>query len=227
MLQKYLAGMFLLPLSLSAWSMGPYLGLGFGPDLIDFNQKSQVSQADNFNVLNKAHFAASGVFGSLFAGYARHYQSFYLAGEINGNLSSTNSKSSNDEFIHLSFTATKYKMNRNYGISLLPGFLYSDSLLFFGRLGYTNGHFQSITTDVSLANTSKNLDGFRAGLGLKQMLNPHWGVRMEYSHINYAKVRFATLDNATSKLTSIHPQANQFEFALIYNFDAPAPIVEK
>jgi outer membrane immunogenic protein len=226
MIRKFLLGMVLLPISLSSWSIGPYIGLGVGPDLIDFHQNAHISQLNNFNVIDKTHLAASGVFGSLFAGYARQYNGFYLAGEVNGNISSTRFKSENDEFIHLSFAATKYKINSNYGISVLPGYLYSNTLLFFGRLGYTNGHFKSITSDVSLANVSRNLDGFRAGLGMKQMLNPHWGVRMEYSHIEYSKVHFSALDNGT-KTTSIYPQANQFEFGIIYNFDAPTATFEK
>lgn len=210
-----------------------YVGLGVGPESANYRQKSSVIQATpfnaitNFDVIDKTHLAGKGWFGSLFAGYAMQFspcdtdcEKLYLALEANADIRSVKFKSSNDEVLHLNFNHTAYKMGRNFGISLLPGYLLTDCTLFYVRVGYANGRFSLATTDISLVNMHKNLNGFRYGLGIRQEINECFAIRMDYSHINYKRVKMFTFDPVgfTSKSTSIKPTTNRFELGVIYTF---------
>lgn len=204
---------------------GFYVGAGLGPDLAQFNLSSRVSQVQNgilnFNVKNTDELSGTGIFGTLFAGYGFNFNcNWYLAGELNANLSSLQHTNSNKEFVHLNFSNTKFKMQHSYGISALPGYMVLDNTLFYGRLGYANGNLKVSTTDSSLANRDKNLSGFRWGLGLRQMLGPQFAVRMEYSQVDYQNLTLSTLDTLsnTAKTTKITPRTNEVEFGFIYLF---------
>lgn len=224
----------LLTFSTASWSScESYVGLGIGPESANFRQKSSVTRAApfntiiNFDVIDKTHLAGKGSFGSLFAGYAMRFapcdtdcENLYLALEANADVRSVKFKFSNDEVLHANFNHTTYKMGRNLGISLLPGYLLTDCTLFYARLGYANGRFSIATTDISLVNMHKNLNGFRYGIGIRQAINDCFAVRMDYSHINYKRVKMSTFDPVgfTSKSTSVKPTTNRFELGIIYTF---------
>lgn len=206
---------------------GFYAGVGVGPDTVEFKQKANVVYyneafpAQGFNVLDKTHHSARGVFGTLFGGYEYIKDQLYLAAEINGNLSSTVFKSSNAERIHGTYSSTAYKIKNSVGLSVLPGYQFSPATLFYGRLGVTNGHVKVITSDSSLQNISTNKGGFRWGLGGKQAINEHFSVRMEYSQITYHTAKMRSFDNLSSvaKNTRIKPHQQLVEFGLVYAFD--------
>lgn len=226
MLRKTLIAASLLPLS--CWGAGFYVGAGLGPDLGDFAQNARITSPGNFDARDKTHHSGRGVFGTLFGGYSLSRDYWSLGAEVNGNLSSLKFKSSNYEYINLSFTNTKFRLRRNYGVSILPGFQYSENTLLYGRLGYANGNFRINTQDVSLKNINRNLDGFRAGLGLKQDLSEHLALRLEYSHIEYEKTTFTGGSNGVVKYTIMRPTTNQFEFGVVYTFaERPALIITK
>jgi len=224
MLRKSLIAVALLPLS--SWSAGFYVGAGLGPDYGDFKQNARIT-SQSFDARDKTHLAGKGIFGTLFGGYAWNRDYWYLAGEVNGNISSLKFKSSNYEYVNSNFVNTNYKIRSNYGFSLLPGFQYSDTFLFYARAGYVNGNFKTSTQDVSLANVNRHLDGFRCGLGIKQDITEHLSFRMEYSHLNYQKTRFSAFDNSVSKYTIIDPSTNQVEFGIVYTFADKAVMITK
>lgn len=216
----------LLILASSAVHAGYYAGIGLGSDTVDFSVKSHVVQANpnqpvGFDVINKSHASATGIFGTLFAGYGTLVKNnYYLAGEINGNLSSTKSTTSNDEFVHLSFASSTLKIKNSYGLSVLPGYQFSPATLFYGRLGYANGKITQQTTDISLANFTKRKSGFRYGLGVKQDINERIALRMDYSRIDYKKINTSTFDplGNVGKSTQLHPQQQLVEFGLVIKF---------
>jgi len=215
-------GAIALLLSATTAQAGWYIGAGLGPDTVDFKQNGHVFQPGNFSVIDKTHLSSTGIYATLFGGYgALVHNQWYLAGEVNGNISSTSFRSSNSEYVHSTFSNTKFKINNSVGISVLPGYQYSPGTLFYGRLGYQNGHFRSTTSDVSLANVSKREGGFRYGVGLKQALTPRLAVRMDYSRIDYSDIRFSTFDalSTTTKNTIISPTQQLLEFGLVYSFD--------
>lgn len=222
MLKKLsLVVMLITPLSvLACWGSGFYIGAGIGSDTTDFNVTSYVSQPGNFNVINKTELAAQGVLGDLFAGYSWHRNWFYLAGELNGNISSAKFNTSNDELVHSNYSQTSYKINPTWGVSLLPGVLLPETTLLYGRVGYTDGKFVINTTDISLANDKTWLSGLRLGVGLEKRIYNKIGLRAEYSHISYkgqSETVFDPVGNVT-KETNVDPDSNQFELGIDYRF---------
>lgn len=201
---------------------GIYAGVGVGPDTIDFKQVSHISQpgVHGFDVLNKTYLSGTGAFGTIFAGYEMLHSNFYLAAELNGNASTSTFFSFNHEYQNINFSDTRYKLKRGYGVSLLPGYQFSLNTLFYGRLGYTNATFKSITTDSSLANLNNHRDGFRYGVGVKQKLNERVSMRMDYSRVNYSHTKMSTFDaiSSTSKSTLIWPRQQLLEFGLVVSF---------
>jgi outer membrane immunogenic protein len=214
------AALLLASFSTSAWCGGFYIGLGGGPDLVNFKQTSYVSDGTfgNFNVKNLSHPAGSGLFGSLFGGYAWTRNQLYLAGEANIDISSVDARSENDEYLHMNFVHTDLKMQDAYGFSLLPGFKVTNTTLFYGRVGYTNSNLKISTNETTLANINTRLNGLRLGLGINQTFNQNFSGRFEYAHSAYQDAKFTVVDGGVSKATTINPQADQVMFAVIYTF---------
>lgn len=211
-----------LTLALTAPShANPYVGVGLGSDTVTYTQDARITQLGTFDAVDISHLSSTGVLGSLFAGYFSRHNSFYLAGEFNANLSSTEFKSSNAEFLSSSVARTQFKINNSFGISLVPGYQYSPTTLFYGRLGYTSGHLKIRTTDASLENISSYRNGFRYGLGIANDLSSKLSLRLDYSRIDYSKTHLNTLDGLsnTTKVTSIKPQQQLIELGLIYKFN--------
>lgn len=205
---------------------GFYAGAGLGPDIVDFRQKAHVLYSnpahpnEGFNVYEKTHLSGTGLFGTLFAGFGAVRGRYYLAGEVNGNVSSTEFKMSNVETVHHSFSASRYKINNVWGVSVLPGFQVFQDTLAYGRFGYVNGQFKVGTSDASLANVSKRLDGFRWGLGGQRAITQRVAVRMEYSQSFYASAKMSTFDtvSSVSKVTRVSPFQQLVELGLIVHF---------
>ncbi|RUR15680.1 hypothetical protein ELY21_14330 [Legionella sp. km535] len=227
MLRKIqLLGASLIILSASSAHSGFYAGMGTGSDTVDVAMRSRITGPNpghpaNFDVINKSHASATGIFGSLFAGYGTlAYKNFYFAAEANGTLSATQSNSYNFEFIHNTFSHTVIKLKNTIGISILPGYQYSSDTLFYGRLGLTSGRFQVNTTDISLANFSKKRTGFRYGLGINQNITNRLALRMDYSRITYNDTNTSTFDpvGVVIKSTQMTPNEQLVEFGLVFNF---------
>ncbi len=222
-MSKKLIALILLSSPLScwaAWGSGFYLGAGIGADTTDFKVTSTPQKSGEFSVINNTEEAAQGVLGDLFGGYSWHYQWFYLAAELNGNLSSAKFTTSNNELVHSSYSQTSYKINRSWGIGVLPGVLLPETTLLYGRVGYVDGDFHINTSDTSLVNANTWLDGLRLGVGLEKRIYKDFSIRAEYSHISYQKQSGTASDPSIgfTKKTDVSPDSNQFEFAVDYRF---------
>lgn len=217
------AGVFIF--ATSTINAGFYGGAGIGSDTVDFNQRSLVSPISDgvhpvdFNVINKSHLSGTGVFGTLFVGFEKLYNKWYLAGEANANISSVTHTEYNHEFVHLNFADTFIKMQNSFGLSVLPGFQFTPSTLFYGRLGWTNSKIQQRTGDLSLVNFSVRRDGFRYGVGVKQAITDRVALRMDYSRIAYGSIQTRTNDGAVPKSTQLAPNQQLVEFGVVINFD--------
>lgn len=203
-----------------AWSSGFYLGLGAGPQSADFNSNATVSRPGDFQVNNNNHLSGTGAFGSIFGGYAWMRQAFYLAGEANFDVSNLKFQTSNNEFLHQKFSTAYYRLRHNWGLSVLPGYLFTPSTLFYGRLGYSVAYFNISSADISLSNVNQNLSGINFGVGINQALNQQIAVRMEYNQVHYQSTSTTSFDPVgnVTKNTNIAPTVGQVEFALLYRF---------
>lgn len=209
-----------------------YVGFGIGPEAVVFRQKAVIinrppNGGNPTSIIDKNEFGGEGGFLSLLAGIGTRFSlfdsncdNFYLAAEINANSRTLKRKLTNEEFNNFNFSHTYYQMRRDLGISLLPGIFFSDCTLFYARLGYANGRFIVDTTDTSLQNIRRSLNGFRYGFGFRQALNACWAFRIEYNQVTYQKANMFTFDPVgnTRKSTSITPHTKRFEFAVLYTF---------
>lgn len=223
-------GATLLVSSLPCWgTCGFYVGLGAGAENIDFRQNAHIENPGNENILDKTHFSGKGAFGSVFAGYGESFSgcgcpfdemNFYLAGEINADVSSVKFKSHNNELTHQNFNHASYKMPYGFGLSLLPGIEITECSLLYARLGYVNRNLKIATTENTLPNTKKRLSGFRYGIGIKQSITEDFSIRLDFSQSLYQKLKIFGLDTASnvSKRTFITPILNQFEIGVAYHF---------
>lgn len=204
-----------------------YIGAGLGPQTANISQDAHIFQPGSFDTRDKHYRSGNGYFASVLAGYGLFLmgpdlvtQNMYLGAELNANASSLEYNASNKEFIRHTFSTTTYKMNRSFGLSFLPGFLMTETTLFYGRLGYALGSFQIETTDVSAKNTNKNLDGLCLGLGIRQYFWQHLALFLEYSQTNYQGLKIRVLStNNTTKVTNLTPTTSQGELGLLYNFN--------
>ncbi len=209
-----------------------YIGLGAGPNHANFKQRaffSRVSAFDvsNVRVIEKDHFAGKGYFFSVFAGAGLRCslcnadcEDGYLGLELNADYRRIKFRTSNDEFIHLNFQRNIYKMKQDYGISLLPGFIFNDCSLFYGRLGYANGKFKTDVNDDTLQNLHKWRSGFRYGLGFRQSLSECFAFRIDYSQTTYKKSKmfFSLPSQNLGKTTTVTPYTQRFELGVMYIF---------
>lgn len=215
------SAIFLLAMSNAAFCSGGYIGAGFGPNFAEIQKDSYLSSVPSVtsnDVVDKTQQSGWGMFGTIFGGYAWTHNHFYLAGELNTDISSLDFQSSNLNLTHATYSSTSYEMNRSCGISVLPGLLLSDKTLLYSRFGYDNGNFRLLTTDSSLANVNKNLNGFRFGAGIKQFISKKTALRLEYSQANYQNFTMHVIDPPIVKDTTIEPEVAQVAFALIYDF---------
>lgn len=202
-----------------------YVGAGGGPEIATFSEDAHITLPES-NVYNNTKLSGRGYFGSIFAGYGRyltgpdlHTKNVYLAAEINANASNVEYQGSNNNLTSRTFSTTTYKMDHSFGLSILPGFLLTDSTLFYVRLGYAYGNFKLFTNDVSLTPVNENVSGFCHGFGVRQMVKQNFMVFMEVSQTNYQGVQIHTLStNNTVKDVNITPVTAQLEFGLLYNF---------
>jgi len=216
-------------LSATSSFAGLYLGASIGPEGASFSQKAHISRPGTFNAVDKNHFSGLGFFGSIFGGYGWKHDSYYLAGEINLNLSSVEYKLNNDEYLHLTFSKTFFNVKSSEGISLLPGYFLSDSTLLYGRIGYSNGRVKIVESDPTINNASKNRSGIRYGVGIRHSLTPKLDLMMDYSQINYKGIEGRVFEpfGMVTKVTKISANTAQVGFGLIYNFDQPEPVFVK
>ena len=229
MLRKILLTSGLLSLTLITPSFaGFYTGAAIGPEGARFSQKAFVTQtgASFLSTVDTEQHSGVGGFGSIFAGYSGTHERFYLAGELNANLSTLKYSQGNNEYFFGSYSRTIFRINRSFGASILPGYLVTNNTLLYARLGYTNGHLKVSEGDTSIGSFHKDLDGFRYGVGMQHALTPRLAIRMDYSQIDYKSVNRATFDpvGVVTKQTKISPYTAQVAFGLIYQFDAPAAL---
>lgn len=208
---------------------GFYVGAAVGPEGAIFTQRAHVVRVGTFNVIDKEHFAGIGVFGSLFGGYGWRHNQFYLAGELNANLSSLSYQLTNDEYEHKTFSKTTFTMTNSEGVSLLPGYFIADNTLLYARVGYINGRLKIRESDPTIHSSTTNRNGIRYGGGVRHNLTPKWTLMMDYSQVNYDSITGTVYEpfGGVTKKTKITPNTAQVAFGVIYNFDAPQKVFVK
>ncbi|MCC2666389.1 MAG: hypothetical protein K0S63_305 [Gammaproteobacteria bacterium] len=136
----------------------------------------------------------------LFAGFgAKMNASFYLGGEITATpLSALLSKSPGNVL------RTTY----SYGISIMPGAMFSDHTVGYVRVGVVRSRFNFF---------DETKTGGQVGAGIQTDVMPDLSLRTEYVYSWYSKSRYASWFNNT--VITMSPKSDAFKVGLIYKFE--------
>ncbi len=171
-----IASVILASSSVAFGSASPYVGAALGINTITSTSGS------NYR----------GVPVDLFAGYgATINTNLYLGGEVfltpfTGTLSNTS---------YLSSLKTTY----GYGVSVMPGVMFSDHTLGYVRAGVVKSHFSAL---------GQNKTGGQLGLGMQTNVTQDVDLRAEYVFTAYSNVS-----------ASRSPKSDAFKLGLIYKFE--------
>ena len=171
----------LAPCNNYSFNAGAYLGLGIGV-LTNYNRTPA---------------AYKGAEGSFFAGYGMMSSNYYLAAELfahaNAQLQNYNSG------INAAGFSTAVRSTWSYGISMLPGYLITDNVLAYFRIGVARTHF----------GPAGGVTGGQGGFGLQTSIGEIWDLRGEYTYSFYQ----SNIDPGPP-----HPLSDQYTLALLYKF---------
>ena len=159
------------------YQTGPYVGLSIGP-------VTSVASNSSFK----------GFTGDLSLGYGALWDQFYLAGEIFGQWTGKLKELTNT-------VGTSPKNNYGWGVSVLPGYMLTQYVLGYVRLGYEGTHFNNTP-----GSTSKG--GYQVGLGMQTNIYQNWDLRGEYDYSHFSSISSSVGNVGT----------DQFLVGLVYKF---------
>jgi opacity protein-like surface antigen len=157
------------------FNTGAYLGLSVG---------------SRVNYLSRP-IVSTAIDGTIFGGYSMLWDQFYGALEIFGQ----------DDGVINNYRSTKFGSSSSswgYGLSVLPGYLISDNVLGYLRLGVVNTRFNG--------HNNSNSTGGQVGLGMQTALTNCWDLRGEWIYSFY------------NSITAGVPRTQQFNLGLLYKF---------
>lgn len=157
------------PCPIPTFLAGPYVGVSVG---------SRTNYAGTPAVFR-------GIDGTIALGYATMVDpSWYFAGEIYGTGTGNIRNAPNDD-------PTDLKSNWGWGASVIPGYLITDTVLAYLRLGGNSTH---------LNNQSTTKSGWHVGLGGQTNLNRNWDIRAEYVVTSYGRINGAHMGSDVANL---------------------------
>ncbi len=118
-------------------------------------------------------------------------QNFYGAAEVFGTPATIKVWNGSDKDGSLRITY-------DYGVGILPGINFDNTIVGYGRLGYIRTRF---------SNMGKIKGGVQLGLGIQWVLTDVWSARLEYTHTRFHDI--APIG---------HADMNSFGIGVIYRF---------
>jgi opacity protein-like surface antigen len=209
MQNKILTLIALLGISNTAFAAnGFYIGASAGA--ADFMNKESHSVAPESHQLGSI-----GAVGGLFGGYDVDLNNWARLG-IEGFVEATSLSTS------ISHAANTYQMNEdyNFGIRLLPEYVFSQATVGHIILGYVNGRFRIQDNGVyGIINTTYHQSGMQTGLGISTALQNNFFIRLDALYDAYA----STTNTGTGLTTPTQSYTNRFsqlagELGILYKF---------
>jgi opacity protein-like surface antigen len=168
-----------MPCPVYQYTTGPYIGFSVGPRV-------------NYTGSPTTYV---GIEGTLSLGWGVMLDpSWYLAGELFG---ADNAELDNWRARGVAPHGS-VKSTWTWGGSIIPGYMITDYVLGYIRLGGVSTHF---------SNQGTNKSGWQVGLGGQTALAPNWDLRGEYVYTGYGSV------SGIGK-----PNADQFNLGVTYKF---------
>ena len=226
-------GLVLSVLGGSAFASDIYVGVEGGFQSLNSDMSVSVVDADGINQGNNSSSAtADGGVGDVFVGVVSqpipHKMSLALEANLTG-FSAETSASYYDSYTD--FTArTQWKYN--FGVSLIPGYLLTDTTTLYARMGIGYGEYTSKGSgNVDKFAPAQNIPGYlgdfidhdfsyRLGAGVETAITPKWYVRLEYDYWHYNAVDPDDFSNENQNVVSytFHPSSNTVMLGVSYHF---------
>ncbi len=204
---------------------GWYLGAQVGYD----SYRVRNNLTGTINAINYAAnpvINGTGWVGGLMLGYGMMMNEwFYLGGELFGNVSGVDQNMSMNVTDGVTSSInTKFQVNSNYGLGVLPGIKMTDSTLTYVRLGWNWANIKQSANVVDntvapalVASGSKTntANGFVFGVGMETLIVDNWSLRGEFDHTWYNNFNVAA---GALGSASVNPSDNQYMLAVLYHF---------
>lgn len=166
-----------------------------------------------------------GYNGGVAIGYSQLVKQQYLLGvELAGNLASDSASYSPG----LGAFSESTQIKRYADLTFVPGFLLNDSTALYAKIGGTYSHVQDNTSSASYVyntlttneyNTSKNILGFVAGVGVKKFFTDHLAGYAEGTYRDYGNVNFNPFANQSDTYAhKVAIDAYNFAVGVAYHF---------
>lgn len=137
----------------------------------------------------------AGASGTLYIGYGMNLNNFYLGFEANAEFNNITVENETTVSVdplfdgNLGILETELSVKDSVGLSILPGYRFTDNSLFYTRLGIIWGRITSEVDGVSGENNDSFTKlGGQVGLGMEYSLTRQLSVRAEYVYTWYQSV---------------------------------------
>ena len=238
MVRRTLRGMYMkkltLALSMAAIATsalaggfdGPFVQLGVGGSDTKTNESGVSSYATPAS--NNGNHSQGSVNGLVAVGYSQDFgifnpslKGFNLAANlfyVIGNQAAGNPNSSgNGIWMGAPISnniSTSNKLQNTFGISIEPGWNFTESTLGFVKLAWVtsqsknNVSYSDSLPDAYQINNNKQINGFGYGLGVKQLLTDHIFLGVDLMGVTYGKATYSGVADGTPYNASF--KASQF-----------------
>ena len=208
------------PLGASAENFtGAYGGVGFG-----INALSSEYRQSAFNSFNSTRTNTAGMLynATLFAGYGKMYEQFYVGGELAASLTTGNAQGGKLESGDPPNDG-KFLSKWTIHPALRLGMLISPKTLAYGKIGVSDTHFEVNSMGGTDSNGQsykykKNIWGFSMGAGLETLLTDKVSFRMDYTFSIYPKKTWTVGGGPTPDSAKISPKESIFRVGVAYYF---------
>lgn len=198
--------------SANAASSGWYAGANVGGETASMKTHEQTSSTDTIY----SHYMG-GYTVEAKVGYDAFLTShFVLGSELFANLSSSSMVWQHND----GSGQREFKNNNDYGLSLLPGWQFSNLNRVYARLGWSSSAFSHETNDpATLGPAFHNIrrDGLLTGVGFLHNLSNAWALDAEYTHIHYSKIT----QYYDTTMATFQPNVDEFTLGARYFIAAP------
>jgi outer membrane immunogenic protein len=110
---------------------------------------------------------------------------------VEGEWTMSNASTQFESTSFTTFGVSDFDMGRDLYLGARAGYAVTPSTLLYAKGGYTNARLNILASDGATdTRTNADLDGWRAGAGVEQMLNDNVYAKVEYRYSNYQKGEF-------------------------------------
>ena len=203
-----------------------YWGIGGGYESTDFHKTLTITTSNEGEIYNKKDdLSGTGFLGEGVLGYQWRMGQAFIATELMANLSSLKYHGYYTDTALNETSKATFTINKNYDVSVLPGFSLPNHSDLYGRIGWLRGDFHySEYKDNALGNNigvtqNQWLNALVTGIGTEIPLKEKsMALRLEYDHIAYQTYTNKNFPMPAGQARTIQltPSTNQFQIVLLY-----------